>query len=65
MIISQVLLNAVTDYLAERGIDTSAFTGIAQNIINNINNGTIYGNLNQQAGHNNRANNPPNPGSGP
>ncbi len=64
MIISQVLLNAVTDYLAERGIDTSAFTGIAQNIINNINNGTVYGNLNQQAGQNNSVNNPPNPGSG-
>jgi hypothetical protein len=60
MIVSQVLLNAVTDYLAHMGIDTSAFTGIAQNIINNINNGNVNGDLNQQGGNNNSINKPPN-----
>jgi hypothetical protein len=65
MIFSQVLLNAVTEYLGKMGIDTSAFTGIAQNIINNINNGNVYGDLNQQAGNNNSVNKPSNPNSGP
>jgi hypothetical protein len=65
MIFSEALLNAVTEYLAKKEIDTSAFTGIAQNIINNINNnsGNVYGDFNQQAGNNNSANKP-NPGSG-
>ena len=56
-IISQALLDSVTKYLAARGIDTSVFTGAAQNIINNINNGTIHGDLNQQAGNNNNNSN--------
>lgn len=60
MILSQAILDAVTEYLAIKGIDTSAFTGIAQNIINNINNGNVYGDLSQQAGHGNSINNPPN-----
>jgi hypothetical protein len=59
MILSQAILDAVTEYLAIKGIDTSAFTGIAQNIINNINNGNVYGDLSQQAGHGNSINNPP------
>jgi hypothetical protein len=66
MIFSEALLNAVTEYLVKKDIDISAFTGIAQNIINNINNnsGNVYGDLNQQAGNDNSANKPPNSGSG-
>jgi hypothetical protein len=64
MIFSQTLLNSVTEYLTKNGIEISAFTGIAQNIINNINNGTVYGDVNQQGGNNNSINKPPNPNSG-
>jgi hypothetical protein len=66
MIFSEALLNAVTEYLTEKEIDTSAFTGLAQNIINNINNnsGDVYGNLNQQAGNDNSIKKSPNSGSG-
>ena len=64
MMFSQTLLNSVTEYLARMGIETSAFTGTAQNIINNINNGNVSGDLNQQGGNNNSINKPPNPNSG-